>query len=134
MNLKNAKSLSAALILSLAALSTAHAAGTRIVDLPAITVQPDAALRAELASHAPTVAHIVDLPAVTVRPDAALAAELSASESLVARIVDLPAVTVRPTIEQLAERAAIVAAAQAQALTAQLAATLMAETLAVAQP
>jgi hypothetical protein len=106
MNLKNAKTLSAALILSLAALSTAHAADSRIVDLPAITVQPDAALRAELASHANLVAHIVDLPAVTVRP----------------------------TIEQLAERAAIVAATQAQALTAQLAASLMAETLAVAQP
>ena len=50
----NTKSLTAALILSLAALSSAHAADApradRIVDLPTITVRPDAALRAELAA------------------------------------------------------------------------------------
>ena len=104
----NAKTLSAAmsLILSLAALS-ANAAETRIVDLPTVTVRPDAALAAELAANeAPRVAHIVDLAAINVYP----------------------------TAEQLAERAAIVAAEHAQALTAQLATTLLAETLAVTLP
>ena len=132
----NAKTLSAAmsLILSLAALST-NAAETRIVDLPTVTVRPDAALSAELAANAPRVALVVDLPAVTVRPDAALAAELAANEApRVAHIVDLAAINVYPTAEQLAERAAIVAAEHAQALTAQLATTLLAETLAVTLP
>ena len=132
----NTKTLSAAmsLILSLAALSsTAVAADTarvdHIVDLPAITVHPDAGM----AANAARVDHIVDLPAVTVRPDAALRTELAA-HAFVARVVDLPAINVRPTAEQLAERAAIVATEQAQALTAQLASALLAETLAVAQP
>ena len=132
----NAKTLSAAmsLILSLTALS-ANAAETRIVDLPTVTVRPDAALSAELAANAPRVAPVVDLPAVTVRPDAALAAELAANEApRVAHIVDLAAINVYPTAEQLAERAAIVAAEHAQALTAQLATTLLAETLAVTLP
>ncbi|UNK58615.1 hypothetical protein MNQ95_05880 [Pseudoxanthomonas daejeonensis] len=131
----NTKTLSAAmsLILSLAALSTtAVAADTRvdhIVDLPTVTVRPDAGLAADTAR----VDHIVDLPAVTVRPDAALRTELAA-HAFVARIVDLPAINVRPTGEQLAERAAIVATEQAKALTAQLATTLLAETLVVALP
>ena len=130
----NAKTLSVAmsLILSLAALS-AHAADTRIVDLPTVTVRPDAALSAELAANAPRVAHVVDLPAVTVRPDAALRAEL-ASTAFVAYIVDLPAINVHPTAEQLAERAAILAAEQTRALTAQLATNLLAETLVVTLP
>jgi len=123
----NAKTLSAALILSLAALSNANAAEPvrvdHIVDLPTMTVRPDPV----------QVAHIVDLPAMTVRPDAALAAEL-ATQPQVARIVDLPTVNVYPTVEQLTERAAIVAAEHAQVLTAQLAANLLAETLAVALP
>ncbi|UWX03968.1 hypothetical protein H1235_16995 [Pseudoxanthomonas sp. NC8] len=107
----NAKTLSVAmsLILSLTALS-ANAASARvdhIVDLPAVTVQPDAALRAELAAaNTARVDHIVDLPAVTVRPDAVLRAEL-ANQAFVAYIVDLPAINVRPSAEQLAERAAI---------------------------
>ena len=130
----NTKSLTAALILSLAALS-ANAAETRIVDLPTVTGRPDAALSAERAANAPRVAPVVDLPAVTVRPDAALAAELAANEApRVAHIVDLAAINVYPTAEQLAERAAIVAAEHAQALTAQLATTLLAETLAVTLP
>jgi len=123
----NAKTLSVAmsLILSLTALS-ANAETARvdhIVDLPTVTVRPDAAY----------VEHIVDLPAVTVRPDAALQAELT-TRAFVARIVDLPAINVHPTAEQLAERAAILAAEQTRALTAQLATNLLAETLAVALP
>ena len=130
MNAKNAKSLSAALILSLAALSSAHAAEAprteRIVDLPTITVRPDTALRAELAAaHATPAAHIVDLAGVTVRPAGALRTELAA-RAVVARIVDLPRITVRPTIEQLAERTAIVAVERTQALTTQLADELLA--------
>ncbi len=130
MNAKNAKSLSAALILSLAAVANVHAAEAprveRIVDLPAVTVRPDANLRAELASA--RVDHVVDLPAVTVRPDAALRTELAA-QAMVARIVDLPAVYVRPTAQQAAERAAIVAAERTEALTAQLATSLLNETV-----
>ena len=126
----NTKSLTAALILSLAALSTAHATDApradRIVDLPTVTVRPDAALRAELAANATQAPHIVDLPSVTVRPDRALRTELAA-RALVAHIVDLPAIHVRPSAEQLAERAAIVAAERAQALTAPLAARLVAQ-------
>ena len=86
----NTKSLTAALILSLAALSSAHAADApradRIVDLPTVTVRPDAALRAELAANATQAPHIVDLPSVTVRPDRALRTELAA-RALVAHIV-----------------------------------------------
>ena len=63
---------------------------------------------------------------MTVRPDRALRTELAA-RALVAHIVDLPAIHVHPTAEQLAERAAIVAAERAQALTAQLAARLVAQ-------
>jgi len=124
MNAKNAKSLTAALVLSLAALSTAHAAEAprvdRIVDLPAVTV------RADSAAQDAHLARVVDLPAVTVRPEGALRAELAA-RTFVAHIIDLPAVTVRPTIEQLAERAAIVAADHAQALSSQLSQKLATE-------
>ena len=91
MNTKNTKKLSAAmgLVLSLAALSS-QAAETarveRIVDLPAVTVQLDDALRAELG-----IARTVTLPAVTVRPDAALRTEL-AVRAVAARVIDLPTV------------------------------------------
>ena len=61
-----------------------------------------------------------------MRPDRALRTELAA-RALVAHIVDLPAIHVHPTAEQLVERAAIVAAERAQALTAQLAARLVAQ-------
>ncbi len=111
MNAKNGKSLSAALILSLATLS-AHAAEVprtdRIVDLPTITVRPDAAQRAELASSAVAVARIVDLPTMTVRPSPAQRAEL-AERTMLAKTVDLPTINVHPTAAQLAELAAIVA-------------------------
>ena len=125
----NAKSLPVALALSLsAALSlNAHAEASRvdhIVDLPAVTVRPDAALRAELAATAaPRVAHVVDLPAVTVRPDAALRAELAARAAR--ERVALAAARLDAT-EQLAERAAILARGHAQAL-----ATSLADNLAV---
>ena len=131
----NTKTLTAALILSLATLTSAHAAevprAERIIDLPAVTVRPDPALRAELSAVPTPAAHIVDLATVTVRPEGALRAELAARH-LVARIVDLPAVIVHPSTEQLAERTAIVAAQRAQALTAQLATALVAEAAASA--
>ena len=93
MNTHNGKSLFTALILSLAALSVQAAESPRIVDLPTITVRPDAAQRAEPAI-APT--RIVDLPAVSVRPSAAQRAEL-AGQATAIRTVDLPVITVRPT-------------------------------------
>ena len=62
----NTKSLTAALILSLAALSSAHAADApradRIVDLPTVPVPPDASLRAELADNATQAPNIDDQP------------------------------------------------------------------------
>ena len=73
MNTHNGKSLFTALILSLAALSVQAAESPRndrIVDLPAVTVRPSAAQRAELAGQA-TAIRTVDLPAITVRPTAA---------------------------------------------------------------
>ena len=138
MNAKNLLPLTAAAVFALCAgamvVSATHADNNhnaaaptaRIVDLPTVTVRPDAALRAELAANATQALHIVDLPSVTVRPDRALRTELAA-RALVAHIVDLPAIHVHPTAEQLAERAAIVAAERAQALTAQLAARLVAQ-------
>lgn len=96
MNATIAKSLTAALILSLAALSAQAAESPRndrIVDLPTITVRPDAAQRIELAAAS---ARIVDLPAVTVRPSAAQRAEL-AGQATAIRTVDLPTITVHPT-------------------------------------
>lgn len=114
----NAKTLAASLALSLAAAS-AFAAETprvdRIVNLPAVTVRPDAALQVELAA-----TRIVDLPAVTVRPTAAQKAEYLAVQAMQARIVDLATVYVQPTAEQLAERASIAAREQAGALAAQV--------------
>ena len=136
MNTNTTKKLSAALglVLSLAALS-ANAADTarveRIVDLPAVTVQPDAALRAELG-----LVRTVDLPAVTVRPEAAdlayfhsnnivdlatITVRPEASDlaqflaSNTARIVDMPVVTVRPSVEDM-QIVAIGAATLAQQL------------------
>ena len=46
-----------------------------------------------------TTQHIVDLPAVTVRPEASDMAAFLADNS--ARIVDMPVVTVRPTVEDI---------------------------------
>lgn len=132
MNAKNAKSLTAALMLSLATLSTANAADAprvgHIVDLATVTVRPDAGLRAELAANGIDSSRIVELPTVSVRPEGALRAELAA-RTMVARIVDLPGITVRPTVEQLAERTAIIAAERAQVLTVQLTDTLLTETV-----
>ena len=85
---------------SLAANANANAtadtatASTRIVNLPAVTVRPDAKDLAYFQSH-----KIVNLATVTVRPDARDLAQYLASSS--ARIVDMPVVTVRPSAQDL---------------------------------
>ena len=81
---------------SLAANATADTAtaSTRIVNLPAVTVRPDAKDLAYFQSH-----KIVNLATVTVRPDARDLAQYLASSS--ARIVDMPVVTVRPSAQDL---------------------------------
>src|SRR5690606_22521543 len=91
----NAKTLAASLALSLAAASA-------------------------FAAETPRATRIVDLPAVTVRPTAAQKAEYLAVQAMQARIVDLATVYVQPTAEQLAERASIAAREQAGALAAQV--------------
>ncbi|WP_019399413.1 hypothetical protein [Pseudoxanthomonas sp. GW2] len=118
----NAKTLAASLALALAATPALAAETPRvdhIVDLPAVEVRPDPALRAELAAN-----RIVDLPAVVVRPTTAQKAEYLAVQAMQGRIVDLATVYVRPTAEQLAERAAIVAREQAEALAVRVGNTL----------
>ena len=94
----NAKTLSAAmsLILSLAALS-ANAAETRIVDLPTVTVTPDAADLAHYNTYKD--AKIVDLAAVNVTPTAEDLAYFVAQQAV--RVVDMPVVTVRPSAEDM---------------------------------
>ena len=112
MNTTTAKSLSAALILSLAVLSGARAAeaprAEHIVDLPAVTVRPEAADLAYFHSN-----KIVDLATITVRPEASDLAQFLASNT--ARIVDMPVVTVRPSVEDM-QIVAIGAATLAQQL------------------
>lgn len=89
----------------------------------ALALSLSAALSLNAHAEAPRVAHVVDLPAVTVRPDAALRAELAARAAR--ERVAMAAARLDAT-EQLAERAAILARAHAQAL-----ATSLADNLAV---
>lgn len=76
------------------AMANTAPASSRIVNLPAVTVRPDAKDLAYFQSH-----KIVNLATVTVRPDARDLAQFLASSS--ARIVDMPAVTVRPSAQDL---------------------------------
>lgn len=79
------------------------AANASVVELPVMTVRPDAA---DLAFYQAN--RIVDLATVTVRPDTADLAFLAASAE---RIVDLPAVTVHGSaddVRQLAYGTALV--------------------------
>lgn len=90
---------SAAMFLSARDFSAAPMASSavseNIVDLPAVTVRPDAA---DLA-HYQASRKIVDLATVTVRPAAEDLAAYVASRTL--EIVNLPAVTVRPEVEDV---------------------------------
>ena len=97
---------------SLAANAATHAAAQastqHIVDLPAVTVRPEAADLAYFHSN-----KIVDLATITVRPEASDLAQFLASNT--ARIVDMPVVTVRPSVEDM-QIVAIGAATLAQQL------------------
>ena len=88
--------------------AAAAPAAARIVDLPAVTVRPEAG---DLAYYQAN--KIVDLAAVTVRPDARDLAFFLADRG--ARIVDMPVVTVRPSVEDM-QTVAVGAAALAQQL------------------
>lgn len=65
-----------------------------VVDLPTITVRPEAADLAYFQAN-----RIVDLAAVTVRPDPQDVNAYLASNA--ARVVDMPSVTVRPSAEDV---------------------------------
>ena len=79
-----------------------------IVDLPAVTVRPEASDLAYFHSN-----KIVDLATITVHPEASDLAQFLASNT--ARIVDMPVVTVRPSVEDM-QIVAIGAATLAQQL------------------
>ena len=88
--------------------AAAQASTQHIVDLPAVTVRPEAADLAYFHSN-----KIVDLATITVRPEASDMAAFLADNS--ARIVDMPVVTVRPTVEDI-QIVAVGVAALAQQL------------------
>ncbi|KRA45270.1 hypothetical protein [Pseudoxanthomonas sp. Root630] len=123
MNAKNLLPLTAAVVFALCAgsmvISATHAdnnhnaaQATAIVDLPTVTVTPDAADLAHYNTYKD--AKIVDLAAVTVTPDASDLAYFVASQAV--RVVDMPVVTVRPSAEDMQQ-----VAAQAGVLASQLA-------------
>ena len=90
--------------------TSAQATTQHIVNLPAVTVRPEAADLAYFHGN-----KIVDLAAITVRPEASDLAQFLASNT--ARIVDMPVVTVRPTAEDV-QIVAIAAVTVAQQLAA----------------
>lgn len=123
MNAKNLLPLTAAVVFALCAgsmvISATHADNNRnvaqaatIVDLPTVTVTPDAADLAHYNTY--KNAKIVDLATVTVTPAAEDLAYFVASQAV--RVVDMPVVTVRPSAEDMQQ-----VAAQAGVLASQLA-------------
>lgn len=125
MNAKNLLPLTAAVVFALCAGAmvvsashadnrhTAAAADTaRIVDLPTVTVTPDAADLAHYNTYKDT--KIVDLATITVTPAAEDLAQFVAQQAV--RVVDMPVVTVRPSAEDMQQ-----IAVQAGALASQLA-------------
>ena len=126
MNAKNLLPLTAAAVFALCAgamvVSASHADNrhtaaaaadtTRIVDLPTVTVTPDAADLAHYVTYKDT--KIVDLATVTVTPAAEDLAQFVAQQAV--RVVDMPVVTVRPSAEDMQQ-----IAVQAGALASQLA-------------
>ncbi|CAN7159858.1 hypothetical protein LJR168_000157 [Pseudoxanthomonas sp. LjRoot168] len=124
MNAKNLLPLTAAAVFALCAgamvVSASHAdnrqtAATdiaRIVDLPTVTVAPDAADLAHYNTYKDT--KIVDLATITVTPAAEDLAQFVAQQAV--RVVDMPVVTVRPSAEDMQQ-----IAVQAGALASQLA-------------
>ena len=123
MNAKNLLPLTAAVVFALCAgsmvISATHADNNHnaaqantIVDLPTVTVTPDAADLAHYNTYKD--AKIVDLATVTVTPNASDIAYFVASQAV--RVVDMPVVTVRPSAEDMQQ-----VAAQAGVLASQLA-------------
>ncbi len=125
MNAKNLLPLTAAAVFALCAgsmvISATHAdnnnqdtvaQAARIVDLPTVTVKPDAADLAHYTTYKD--ARIVDLATVTVTPATEDLAYFVAHQAV--RVVDMPVVTVRPSAEDLRQ-----IAVQAGALAGQLA-------------
>ena len=123
MNAKNLLPLTAAAVFALCAgsmvISATHADNNHnaaqantIVDLPTVTVTPDAADLAHYNTYKD--AKIVDLATVTVTPNASDIAYFVASQAV--RVVDMPVVTVRPSAEDMQQ-----VAAQAGVLASQLA-------------
>lgn len=127
MNAKNLLPLTAAVVFALCAgamvvsatqadtgrtAAAAAAAAERIVDLPTITVTPDAADLAHYNTYKD--AKIVDLAAVNVTPTAEDLAYFVAQQAV--RVVDMPVVTVRPSAEDMQQ-----VAVQAGVLASQLA-------------
>ena len=90
--------------------AAAQASTQHIVDLPAVTVRPEAADLAYFHSN-----KIVDLATITVRPEASDLAQFLAIST--ARVIDMPVVTVRPSVEDM-QIVAIGAATLAQQLAA----------------
>ncbi|MCH2092641.1 MAG: hypothetical protein MK141_13850 [Pseudoxanthomonas sp.] len=126
MNAKNLLPLTAAVVFALCAgamvvsatqadtgrTAAAAAAAERIVDLPTVTVTPDAADLAHYNTYKD--AKIVDLAAVNVTPTAEDLAYFVAQQAV--RVVDMPVVTVRPSAEDMQQ-----VAVQAGVLASQLA-------------
>lgn len=92
---------------------SATPASAHVVDLPAVTVKPEAADLAHYLTYKD--AKVVNLPAVTVTPDARDLAYYLATQT--ASIVDMPTITVRPSAEDL-QRFAVQAGVLAQQLAA----------------
>ena len=107
MNAKNLLPLTAAAVFALCAgamvVSATHADNNaaaptaRIVDLPTVTVKPDAADLAHYNIYKD--AKIVDLATITVKPGAEDLAQFVAQQAV--RVVDMPVVTVRPSAEDM---------------------------------
>ena len=111
MNAKNLLPLTAAVVFDTGR-TAAAAAAERIVDLPTVTVTPDAADLAHYNTYKD--AKIVDLAAVNVTPTAEDLAYFVAQQAV--RVVDMPVVTVRPSAEDMQQ-----VAVQAGVLASQLA-------------
>ena len=123
MNAKNLLPLTVAVVFALCAgsmvISATHADNNHnvaqtaaIVDLPTVTVTPDAADLAHYNTYKD--AKIVDLAAVNVTPTAEDLAYFVAQQAV--RVVDMPVVTVRPSAEDMQQ-----VAVQAGVLASQLA-------------
>lgn len=99
----NTKSLSAALLIAIAASATLFSAqASDIATLDTVQVRPSAEQIAQRDAEA--ASGIRTLATVTVRPSAEQVAQSNAEQAMQRKVVTLAAVTVRPSLEQIAER------------------------------